>query len=169
MRKWVTLTGAAIACGLLVIAVAYGPALFAIYGPDLDGQERATVALTDANGSQVATVDVRIANDGGERYRGLSNTDSLTDGEGMLFVYPRADSRTFVMREMNYGLDIVFVASDGRITSVHHAPQPPPGTSGSDLTPYRGYGQFVLEVPFGYTNRTGVEVGDRVVVPERYR
>jgi hypothetical protein len=130
-----------------------------------DSFSNATVTLADANGTTLANVSVRVANDRSERYTGLSTTDSLDPGEGMLFVHPRAGSYAYVMRDMAFPLDIVFVAANGTITIIHEAPTEP-GESGSELTRYRGRGKYVLEVPRGYTNATGVEVGDRVKLPE---
>jgi uncharacterized membrane protein (UPF0127 family) len=73
------------------------------------------------------------------------------------------------MREMNYPLDIVFVAANGTVTTVHHAELPAEGTSGGDLERYRGRGKYVIELAYGYTNETGIVAGDRVVVPAPYR
>jgi uncharacterized membrane protein (UPF0127 family) len=128
--------------------------------------EEATLDVTDENGSDLATVDVRIADTERERYVGLSQTDSLDDDEGMLFVFPEAGEHEFVMRDMAFPLDIVFVAPNGTITTIRHAPVPPEGTAAGDLTRYPGTGKYVLEVPRGFTNRTGIDVGDEVAVPE---
>ena len=154
---------AAVLAGVLVIGVG------AVVGIDaglLPGQsyERTTVTLTEANGTRLATVDVRVADTPMERYTGLSDTESLTPGEGMLFVHERAGTHAYVMRGMSFPLDIVFVAPNGTVTTVHHAPVPPSSTSESELTRYRGYGKYVLELPRGYANRTGLDEGDRVVV-----
>lgn len=126
-----------------------------------------TVTLRDGNGSTLASVAVRIANTSQERYTGLSETESLADGEGMLFVYDREGRHTYVMRNMSFPLDIVFVAANGTITRVHHA-ETEPGERGDELTGYTGRGQYVLEVPRGYTNQTGVGVGDTVAVPAAF-
>jgi hypothetical protein len=127
-----------------------------------------TVTVTDENGTRLAVVSVRVADTRSERYTGLSNTETLADGEGMLFVHPSNGHFAYVMRDMDFPLDIVFVAANGTITTIHHAPLPPEGASGGDLTRYRGFGRYVLEVPMGYTNRTGISVGDRVTVPGEY-
>ena len=123
--------------------------------------ERTTVRLSDANGSRLATVDVRVADTHRERFTGLSDTASLDAGEGMLFVHERETTHAYVMREMDFPLDIVFVAANGTVTTIHHAPVPSE-TSGDELIRYRGYGKYVLEVPRGYANRTGLDAGDRV-------
>jgi hypothetical protein len=84
----------------------------------------------------------------------------------MLFVHDAEGQHAYVMRDMAFPLDIVFVAADGTVTTIHHATLPPEGTSESDLTRYRGEGRYVLELPLGTTNETGLDAGDRVVVPE---
>jgi uncharacterized membrane protein (UPF0127 family) len=147
-----------------------GVALVFQFGPlgtpsTADTFTNTTVTLADANGTALATVSVRVANDRSERYTGLSTTGSLDPGEGMLFVHPEEGSYGYVMRDMAFPLDIVFVAANGTITTIHEAPTEP-GESGSQLTKYRGRGKYVLEVPRGYTNATGVEVGDTVEIPD---
>lgn len=129
--------------------------------------ERTTVTVADANGTELGTVDVRIADGWQQQIVGLSRTDSLADGEGMLFTYEEERGHTFVMRDMSFPLDIVFVAENGTITTVHHASVPQDGANEGGLTEYTGVGQYVLEVDRGWTNETGVGVGDRVVIPNR--
>jgi uncharacterized membrane protein (UPF0127 family) len=124
--------------------------------------ERTTVTVVGEDGTTLATVDVRVSDTFQKRYTGLSDTDSLGPSEGMLFVHDEEGEYAYVMRDMAFPLDIVFVASDGTITRIHHAPLPPEGTENTELTRYRGRGQYVLEVPYGYTNETGIEVGDSV-------
>jgi hypothetical protein len=131
--------------------------------------DRTTVRVVDAgHGETLATVEVRVADTPGKRYTGLSNTSSLSADEGMLFVHPSNGHYAYVMRDMEFPLDIVFVADNGTITRIHHAPLDPPGTTGGDLTRYEGFGRYVLEVPYGYANRTGIEAGDRVHVEGDY-
>lgn len=148
---------------LLILAVA--GIVYLQAGPcfgDPGTYERTTVTLEDANGSTLANVSVRIADTSTKRCVGLSDTKSLPDGEGMLFVHPKEGEHTYVMRDMAFPLDIVFAASNGTVTEIYHAPTEP---GGGDLTRYRGRGKFVLEVPRGYANETGLDVGDRIAVP----
>jgi uncharacterized membrane protein (UPF0127 family) len=126
----------------------------------------AVTAVDGDNGATLATVQVRVADTQPKRYTGLSETDSLGDDEGMLFVHDTEDEYAYVMREMAFPLDIVFVGADGTITRIHHAELPAAGTSGDDLTRYRGRGKYVLEVPLGYTDAHDIEVGDRLRIPE---
>lgn len=127
--------------------------------------ERTTVTIVDDNGTELATVDVQVADSRDKRRIGLSRTDSLANGTGMLFVHDSTDSRRYHMRNMTIGLDIAFVDSDGTITEIHDAPEPAVGGTG----PYRGRGQYVLEVPRGWLNATGASVGDTVEIAESVR
>ena len=122
-----------------------------------------TVVLLDANGTELAAVDAWVADTFRKQYTGLSDTEALDDGHGMLFVFDGEGDRSFVMRDMAFPLDMVFVAANGTITTIHHAPV----ESDGDLTQYSGRAKYVLEVPMGYTNETGVEVGDRIRVGGR--
>jgi uncharacterized membrane protein (UPF0127 family) len=158
---------AAVAAFVLAVAVA-GGALAVDAGLVAEGTDRATVRLVDDDGTDLATVSVAVADSDYERYVGLSETGSLAPGEGMLFVYGEEAPRTFVMRNMSFPLDMVFVGADGEVVTIHRAPVPEE-TPDEDLRGYSGRAQFVLEVPRGYTAEVGLDVGDRVVVPERYR
>jgi len=129
-------------------------------GSDYD---TAAVVLLDANGTELATVDAWVADTWPKQYTGLSDTSALESGQGMLFVFDSESDRAFVMREMAFPLDMVFVAADGTITAIHHAPV----ESDDDLTQYSGRAKYVLEVPLGYTNETGVEVGDHIRIEGR--
>ncbi|WP_336336525.1 DUF192 domain-containing protein [Haloarcula brevis] len=123
-----------------------------------------TVAVRDGTaGEPLGTVEVRIAQTTTQRYVGLSETASLGPDEGMLFVHDSEGTHTYVMRNMSFPLDIIFIDANGTITTIHHAPTPPEGEQYSEE--YPGYGKYVLEVNQGWTNRTGVEVGDRVELP----
>ena len=154
----------AVAAVVAVLVLGAGAAVAVDAGLLSSGaHDRTTVTLVGDDGTRLATVDVRVADTQRERYTGLSDTESLASGEGMLFVHDRPATHAYVMRKMDFPLDIVFVAPDGTVTQIHHAPVPS-NTSGDELTRYRGYGKYVLELPRGYADRTGLDEGDRVVV-----
>ncbi len=159
-REGVVLLVALLGCTLVAVALAFPPAAFI----DPGEYDRTTVTLVDDNGTDLATVDVRIADTRDKRRVGLSDTESLEAGEGMLFVHPRQDRQTYHMKDMDFPLDIVFVANNGTITRIHHAPVPEEIQGGDGQ--FAGVGRYVLEVPRGYTNETGVDVGDRVEIPD---
>ena len=146
------------------------------------GYETGTVTVTDSDNSTpctappnrtavsacddsrtLATVDVRIAANDTQRWTGLSDTESLVPSGRMRFVHETEGQEGHVMQDMEAEIDSVFIAENGTITRIHHASAPPEGESYSET--YSGRGKYVLEVNRGWTNRTGVSVGDTVELP----
>jgi hypothetical protein len=125
--------------------------------------DHATVTVLDEDGTELGTVRVAVADTPGKRYTGLSKTASLPADRGMLFTYDTQGSHVYVMRDMSFGIDIVYIDANETIRTVHHAPKPPEGEDGEDYR-YPGEGQYVLEVNYEWTTRHGVGPGDRVVI-----
>ena len=93
-------------------------------------------------------------------YRGLSGRLSLCDNCGMLFEYPNRAERWFVMRKMNFPLDIIFV-DEGKIVNIAENLLP----EGRNPINYYSSGQpvnTVLEVPGGFTKKNGIKIGDQI-------
>ncbi|TKX75976.1 DUF192 domain-containing protein [Halorubrum sp. GN11_10-6_MGM] len=152
------LIGVAAALALIVLAgvavAATTPTLL------ITGYDTTTVEAVDGEtGESLATVEARVADGFVKQYVGLSATDELDGGEGMLFVHGESAERAYVMRDMAFPLDIVFADANGTVTTIHEAePESRP------LTRYEGTGRYVLEVPRGWSERHGVEPGDRLVI-----
>lgn len=127
-----------------------------------DSYETTTVTAVDGEtGAELGAVTAAIADNASLRYTGLSETDAMPTDRGMLFVYSSPRDLTYVMRNMSFGLDIVFVAENRTITAIHHAPAPGSGEDGESQR-YSGHGQYVLEVNRNWTTDHGVEAGDRL-------
>ena len=152
-------------CALVgVTAIAAGvvppPAAFTDSPQDY---ERAAVVVRNNCSQVLGTVDVRIADTYEKKYTGLSDTQSLENGSGMLFTYDESSEHTYVMREMGFPLDIVFIGGDGRINAIESAPAPGPDEDGNDIR-RTGRGQYVLEVPRGWMRARGIHVGHRIEI-----
>ena len=125
--------------------------------------DRQNVQVTDCDGTQLAELDTRVAATTAQQYVGLSRTARLAPDEGMVFPDSEESDRQIVMRGMSIPLDVLFVGSDGRITSIVTL-SAPDGPIERHFT-YEGVtrrGQFVIEARAGWANRTGVSVGDCV-------
>ena len=120
-----------------------------------------TVRVFDSTGVERGAVTAAIADTSELRYLGLSDTESLPADRGMLFVFDGVADRTFVMRRMDFGIDIVYADSEGTITGIHHAPKPGPDEDGNSQG-YPGTGQYVLEVNYEWTTERGISEGDRL-------
>ena len=163
MQRSTAVVGGAVAVCVVAALLLWTGAWLKFVDPG--SYERTTVTVADENGTELGAVDARVAQSWQQRLVGLSRTDALGADEGMLFVHDREASHGYVMRDMAFPLDIVFVAENGTITEIHHAPVPAEGTGEGGLREYGGVGKYVLEVNRGWTNETGVTVGDRVRIP----
>lgn len=103
----------------------------------------------------MAEFTVTTAESVAQRRRGLMNCPMLSPGTGMLFIYENARPRAFWMKDTPLELGIIFIANDGRITSIEK------GTPGN-LTriPSPGPVQYVLEI--NYQETQGLRIGDRM-------
>ncbi|MEF8913383.1 DUF192 domain-containing protein [Natronomonas sp.] len=126
------------------------------------GYDHTEVAVYDGETEEeLGRVNAAVADTFSKRYVGLSETDDLPADRGMLFIHDGAAERTYVMRNMSFGIDIVFVAPNGTITTIHEAPEPGPNEDGEEQR-YSGTGKYVLEVNKGWMAERGIEEGDRI-------
>lgn len=166
--------GVLLGLGIGILGLALGGPMADVGAPDIgaepptttpqstttSGSELATVTFATPEGERLGQIEAMVADTPAERYTGLSDTEALPPNGGMVFVYPDAGDRTYVMRDMDFPLDIVFVDADGTITQIHHAPV----ETDSDLTRYSGRAKWVVEVNRGWTTTHDVSVGDTVSV-----
>ncbi len=100
---------------------------------------------------------VEVADDGEERGRGLMNRNRLPADEGMLFVYPRAEPRSFWMENTRIPLSIAFIGTDGVIfATADMRPLSRRATKSGEPALY------ALEVNQGWFEAHGIGVGTRV-------
>ncbi|MFC4552926.1 MULTISPECIES: DUF192 domain-containing protein [Halorussus] len=126
----------------------------------LNVTQNATFVVDD--GSNV-TVSMAVANSAEERRQGLMFVTSLPRNHGMVFVYPDAEHRTFWMKNTYVPLDMVFVAPNGTVLNVEHADtQLNASTSELDRYSSEGDAKYVVELPRGFANRTGVGPGTQL-------
>ena len=116
--------------------------------------EETNVTFLAENGSERGTIDARVAASFRERYTGLSNTESLGNDEGMLFVHDSEDTHTIVMRDMSFPIDVIFVDENRTITSIYHAE-----VNASAMT---GKSKWTVEAPYNWTVHNNVSTGDSV-------
>jgi uncharacterized membrane protein (UPF0127 family) len=108
---------------------------------------------------------VELAVDLEKRARGLSGRESLGAGTGMLFVFENAERFRFWMKEMQFSLDMVWIASDCRVVDVsENVPFPDPSTPLNELPRYspESPAKYVLEINGGEAADLGLDIGDRV-------
>lgn len=117
------------------------------------------------------TFHLELAADEDSRLRGLGGRTELAEDAGMLFVFPDAAVREFVMRDCLIDIDIIFLDAAGRITRMHAMTVEPPRRPDESLWDYesrlRRYSsgsraQFAIELRGGWLEQLDLDVQDRI-------
>jgi len=100
------------------------------------------------------------------RARGLMFREHLPDNAGMLFIFDRSELLSFYMKNCLIDLDVLFIGSDGSISSIRTMKVPVPGR------PLRFYEsdipvKYALELPAGTAKRLGLQTGQKIRFPTR--
>jgi uncharacterized protein len=108
-------------------------------------------------------IEVEVADNNVSREQGLSNRESLTEGQGMLFDFTNTDFRKpgFWMKDMKISIDIIWISNDKIIGIDTSVPLPP---EDADLPVYYPPSDIThaLEVPAEWTTKNNVLVGDTI-------
>ena len=104
-------------------------------------------------------VRVAVADTESLREKGLSGVASLSANEGMLFVFEKDGLYSFWMKDMNFPLDIVWLAADGKVVAV--AEDRSPASYPESFTP-TSPARYALELPAGWVKAHDIGIGDAV-------
>ncbi len=114
--------------------------------------------------NQVVSVLVEVADSPELWVKGLSNrAEPLESNEGMLFVFPQRELRSFWMKDTHFPLDILFFDNAGKVS---HITQMTPCTE-DPCSQYSSEkpSSIALEVPAGFVKQYGIEVGWQLALP----
>ena len=112
--------------------------------------------IDTASGPHIFNVELMSTD--AEREHGLMFRRSMPRDHGMLFDFHRQQPVVFWMKNTYLPLDMIFVASNGRVVSIKHDAKPMDET----LIPSGAPTQGVIEVNAGVAKAIGVQVGDEV-------
>lgn len=105
--------------------------------------------------------DIEIAATPVDREVGLMFRDKMPPDHGMLFEMDKTEITNFWMKNTLIPLDMLFVAPDGTIKTIHQNAVPKDLTAISSEVPVNG----VIELNGGRVQALGIAVGDKVVHP----
>ena len=115
-----------------------------------------TIEIVTRTGVHAFTVE--LATNTAERTVGLMYRKELPEGRGMLFDFHDDQPVQFWMHNTYISLDMIFIASDGRVVRVAENAKP----MSDDLIPSGRPVRAVLEVIAGTARKFGIAPGDRV-------
>lgn len=118
----------------------------------------AELILTTATDSIIKRLDIEIADDEYKTQTGLMYRDSMAEDQGMLFVFPDEDLRSFYMKNTEIPLDIIYIDANKTIVSFQKNAQPRNETGLPSNVP----AQYVLEINAGLSDQWRLKEGDKI-------
>ena len=106
--------------------------------------------------SIIKTLDIEIANNEYEIQTGLMYRNKLDKNNGMLFIFPDVQMRSFYMKNTKIPLDIIYIAEDKSIVSIQKNALPFDETS----LPSEAPAKYVLEINAGLSDEWQLNIGD---------
>ena len=120
---------------------------------DLQHYDTSTLTIDTANGPQRFTIEMAITP--AQQEQGLMYRRSMAPDAGMLFVMKEQSVATFWMKNTIIPLDMLFIASDGKIADIRERAVPMSETRIASKVPVRA----VLELNGGTVARLGIKIG----------
>ena len=106
-------------------------------------------------------IQVELASSGLAQMKGLSDRPSLEKDWGMLFQFPDATVRTMWMKDMNFGLDVIWIR-EGTIVKIDENVYPK-GLGQPIVSSVEKTDSF-LEVNAGFVKTHQIKVNDKVTL-----
>jgi uncharacterized membrane protein (UPF0127 family) len=126
---------------------------------ELDSAFARDVAIVAASEHACYRFDVYLATNNRQRARGLMYVRDLPMMTGMLFIYDVDDYLSMWMKNTYLPLDILFIRSDGTVSSIERDTEPLSMRSLLSTEPVR----FVLELNAGVAKRLSIDENSRLI------
>ena len=107
------------------------------------------------------TYTLEVAARDSDRMRGLMFRDSMPADHGMIFIFTEPSIKGFWMKNVRIPLDILFLAADGKVVSIHRME---PYITRS--TESGGPMKYAVELNGDQAQTTGVKAGDVLTIPD---
>lgn len=108
------------------------------------------------------TFKVDLAETPEQQITGLSQTNSLRDNRGMLFIFADKRYRNFWMKDMKFPIDIIWIEDNAIIGIEPNAPVPAKDEDNPPVYRSNREVNYVLEINAGLAEKYGFKVGDSI-------
>lgn len=108
------------------------------------------------------TVQASVADSLPERIKGLSETPYMPKEVVKLFVFGIAGEHAIWMKDMNYGIDILWLDDKGMIIDIEEKVSPE--TYPESFAPSKP-AWYIIEANEGFVEENQIKIGDTVVIP----
>lgn len=151
---------------LIIVLIIFGrgfTTLSLLSQQPLEGGQKSSKESIEVH-AKTLLIKAKVADVASERKTGLSKMESLSLGEGMLFVFESEAPYAIWMKDMKFAIDIIWINKNKTIVDIAQNVAPEPGKKDKELTIYRpgGNALYVLEVNAGLSSLHDLQIGDAV-------
>jgi uncharacterized protein len=127
-------------------------------GSEILFRDDAALRFMSESGQNAVEISVEIAESEEARTQGLMGRTRMGERQGMLFIFPNEEYRSFWMANTPLPLDILYVNSALRIVTIRRNTVP----FSEESIPSSAPAQYVIEVNAGFCARHGIVEGGSV-------
>jgi len=110
------------------------------------------------------TLLLEIADTPQKQSQGLVGHQPLSDNQAMLFPYSPPQQVSFWKKGMSFPIDIIYIASSQIVQIYSQVPAPSLSETNLKTYPSNQAVDYVLETQAGWTDKYGIEMGDKVIL-----
>jgi uncharacterized membrane protein (UPF0127 family) len=121
-------------------------------------RDDALLTFLSPDGERRVSVTVEVAATEATRTKGLMGRTSMGELQGMLFLFPEEEMRSFWMVNTPLSLDIIFVSAEKRIVTIQRDTVP----YSEESVPSTAPAQYVVELNAGFCDRHDIMEGDTI-------
>jgi len=143
----------------IFIILIFGGLVYSRLDKTVNTPDAKKVIITNQAGNDII-VNVELAQTRKSQIQGLSDRQTLDKGQGMLFVFPEKEVRSFWMKNMHFPLDIIWL-DDEKIIKIS-SNLASEGEKPANLYSSDGPANYVLEVPANFCLENNIVVGNKI-------
>ncbi len=132
--------------------------------PDNSFSKEGELELFNDLDSLIVKIEIEIADDDTQTQKGLMYRRSMNENQGMLFIFPEMEIRSFWMKNTYIPLDLIYMDDQRVIVHIHESAQPKSEESIPSIKPAK----YVLEVNEGFSAKYFLKVGDSMSFVRTY-
>jgi len=119
--------------------------------------KKCLVFLISEDGSKIG-LNAEISDTSSKRKKGLMLRESLSESDGMLFVFDEEEKLNFWMKNTLIPLDIAYIDKNGIINEIYHMKPLDVSITYNSIKP----AMFALEVNLGWFGRHKIKTGSKI-------
>jgi uncharacterized membrane protein (UPF0127 family) len=119
-------------------------------------KKQGELVFKKVDGEEIRKIDIEVADDDIKRAQGLMYRTTMTESQGMLFIFDEEEEQGFWMSNTRLSLDIMYANSEGEIVKIYRSATP----YSEETLPSEFPAMYVVETLAGFCQKYGITEGN---------